>query len=100
MPPIETGPTLPVGRIEPGSLNLQALRNAAGMSDTETEKKPTTSATAEVVRSDALEPGQPPIDTDRVAMIRKAVESGTYPILPARIADAIIAAGLLLRVTK
>lgn len=100
MPPIETGPTLPVGRIEPGSLNLQALRNAAGMSERETEKKPTTSATAQVVRSDALEPGQPPIDTDRVTLIRKAIESGTYPLTPAKVADAIVAAGLLLRVAK
>jgi len=100
MPPIKTGPTTAVGRIEPGSVNLQALRNAAGLSETGTEKKPTASATAEVVRGDALDPGQPPIDTDRVAMIRKAVETGTYPILPATVADAIIAAGLLLRVGK
>jgi negative regulator of flagellin synthesis FlgM len=33
-------------------------------------------------------------------MIRKAVETGTYPILPAKVADAMIAAGLLLRTAK
>lgn len=38
-----------------------------------------------------------PVDTDRVAEIRKAVEQGTYPIIPAKIADAMIAAGYLLR---
>lgn len=100
MPPIETGPTRPVGRIEPGSMNLQALRNAAGLSETETEKKPADNAKAEVVRSEAFAAGQAPIDTDRVALIRKAVENGTYPVNPAKVADAIIAAKLLLRVAK
>jgi len=38
-----------------------------------------------------------PIDHDRVAEIRKAVEEGRYPILPTKIADAMIAAGFLLR---
>lgn len=97
MPPIETGPTRPVGRIEPGSLNLQALRNAAGMP--ETEAKPT-SAKATVVRGDALDPGEAPVDADRVSLIRKAIENGTYPILPTKVADAMIAAGLLLKVAK
>ena len=38
-----------------------------------------------------------PVDADRVAEIRKAVEQGRYPVIPTRIADAMIAAGLLLR---
>ena len=38
-----------------------------------------------------------PVDADRVAEIRRAVEQGRYPVIPARIADAMIAAGLLLR---
>jgi negative regulator of flagellin synthesis FlgM len=45
-------------------------------------------------------PNTPPVDAERVTQIRKAVESGTYPVLPARIADAVIAAGLLLRTGK
>jgi negative regulator of flagellin synthesis FlgM len=45
---------------------------------------------------DAVNPGEAPVDTDRVAVIRKAVESGTYPVFPAKIADAMIAAGMLL----
>ncbi len=32
-----------------------------------------------------------PIDTDRVAMIRRAVQNGTFPINPARVADQMIA---------
>ena len=35
-----------------------------------------------------------PIDADRVAEIRKAIETGTYPLIPTEIADGIIAAGL------
>jgi len=38
-----------------------------------------------------------PVDVDRVTQIRKAIEDGSYPILPTRIADAMIAAGYLLR---
>lgn len=38
-----------------------------------------------------------PVDKERVAEIRRAIENGTYPITPARIADAMIAAGYLLR---
>ena len=45
----------------------------------------------------ALDPGQAPVDMDRVKVIRHAIETGTYPIIPAKIADAMIAAGLLLR---
>lgn len=52
------------------------------------------------VLSDALDPGQPPIDFDRVSQIRKAIEDGRYPLVPQRVADAMIAAGLLLRTGK
>jgi len=36
----------------------------------------------------------PPVDTDRVAEIRNALRDGTYPLVPAKIADAMIAAQL------
>ncbi|HEY6816603.1 MAG TPA: flagellar biosynthesis anti-sigma factor FlgM [Croceibacterium sp.] len=38
-----------------------------------------------------------PVDAERVAEIRKAIEDDRYPVIPTRIADAMIAAGLLLR---
>lgn len=41
-----------------------------------------------------VEAGQPPVDGDRVAEIRKALEDGRYPLVPAEIADAMIAAQL------
>ncbi|MEP7222789.1 MAG: flagellar biosynthesis anti-sigma factor FlgM [Novosphingobium sp.] len=56
--------------------------------------------TPKIQASDALDPGPVPVDTDRVSLIRKAVETGTYPVVPARIADAVIAAGLLLRTAQ
>ena len=92
MPRIEIGPALPVGAV-----NTTALRSATGGS-ARTEKS--TAPAPGVVTSDALDPGSPPVDTERVEMIRKAVESGTYPIVPAKVADAMIAAGILLRTPK
>jgi negative regulator of flagellin synthesis FlgM len=56
-----------------------------------------TPAMAPVVTSTALDVGPIPVDQDRVAMIRKAIASDSYPVLPARIGDAMIAAGMLLR---
>ncbi len=91
MPTIQFGPVLPVSLVE-----AKPLRGAAG------GVKPQASASlpAELSASDALDPGAPPIDAERVSMIRKAVENGSYPVVPARVADAIIAAGLLLRTSK
>ncbi len=57
-------------------------------------------STSPVQTSAALDPGLVPVDTDRVSMIRKAVETGNYPVVPAKIADAVIAAGLLLRTSQ
>lgn len=34
---------------------------------------------------------QPPVDTDRVATIKKAIADGKFPILPTTIADRLIA---------
>lgn len=40
--------------------------------------------------------GPVPVDGDRVSMIRDALKNGSYPIVPARITDALIAARLML----
>ena len=45
----------------------------------------------------ALDPAACPVDAERVAQVRQAIACGDYPLLPARVADAMIAAGLLLR---
>lgn len=87
--PIEIGPTRAAGLVD-----ARIVRSGSETGGTATGFA---KATPTVVRSDALDPGQPPVDIERVAVIRHAVENGTYPIIPARVADAMIAAGLLLR---
>ncbi len=42
----------------------------------------------------------PPVDTDRVAEIKQAIKDGRYPIMPARIADSLIAVRLEWRSTN
>lgn len=112
MPSIEIGPTRPVGPVQVGTApNAHAAATAgsrtalrAGSSapapDAPKPSGPASgqpSALPQIERSSAFEAGAAPVDAERVAVIRKAVESGTYPIIPTRIADAMIAAGMLLR---
>lgn len=96
MPPIEIGPHGPQA---PRAVRAVEPHTARGTSAGDTAPADR-GAPASVVRSDVLDPGPPPVDADRVAVIRKAVEQGTYPVIPARVADAMIAAGLLLRSGK
>lgn len=96
MPPIEIGPQGPqapraVRAVEPHA----ARASSAGAS-----RPAQAGAEPNVVRSDALDPGPEPVDAERVAVIRKAIEQGNYPVIPMRVADAMIAAGLLLRSGK
>lgn len=93
MPPIELGPVRAIGAID-----ARLARKAGSQSERHVEaERPSEPA---VVRSEALDPGAAPVDAERVSEIRKAIESGSYPIVPTRIADAMIAAGLLLRSEK
>ena len=41
-----------------------------------------------------------PIDQERVKEIRKALETGKYPLVPAQIADALIAAELYGKIAR
>ena len=54
----------------------------------------------EVVRRSHFAAQEPPIDHERVDEIRKALAEGSYPLVPAEIADALIAAQLTLRTTS
>lgn len=40
----------------------------------------------------AAEAASPPVDAERVAQIRKALRDGSYPLVPTKIVDAMIAA--------
>ena len=52
---------------------------------------------AAMVTATARDAGPIPVDGDRVKVIKKAIDAGTYPVVPAKISDAMIAAGMLLR---
>lgn len=96
MPPIEIGPAgLPAARAV-GAVDARSLRDATGAKDRPAPKAPAASTVA-VERSATLDPGAAPVDSERVAQIRKAIETGNYPVIPMRVADAMIAAGMLLR---
>lgn len=95
MPPIELGPLGPqtprgTGAVAPGKATPVA--NDTG--------RPHAAPQSAVQRSAALDPGEAPVNTERVAEIRKAIEQGHYPVLPMKVADAMIAAGFLLRSGK
>ncbi|MDE2412513.1 MAG: flagellar biosynthesis anti-sigma factor FlgM [Sphingomonadales bacterium] len=96
MPPIEIGTG---GPSAPRAVGAVGDRQARGPVANDTARAHAAERSA-VVRSAALDPGEVPVDTDRVATIRKAIENGNYPIIPTRVADAMIAAGLLLRSGK
>ena len=50
-----------------------------------------------VSRSESLSAGSSaPVDTDRVSQIRTALKEGTYPLVPASVADAMIASRFML----
>ena len=97
MPSIEFGPKGPQAAPALGAVDLRLARGASSAPASAPAAEP---APATVTRSEALDPGQPPVDTERVATIRKAIETGNYPVIPMRVADAMIAAGYLLRSGK
>lgn len=80
-----------------GLIDARTLRTAAGVKDNATPAASTPTPAATFQPTEALDPGQAPVDVERVAVIRKAIETGAYPVIPTKIADAMIAAGLLLR---
>ena len=50
------------------------------------------SAGVSVEIAGTVDAASPPVDAERVAEIRAALEDGSYPLVPTRIVDAMIAA--------
>ena len=86
---------------------LQAVTAPRALSDTDRTaitKSPDTGRAVDAAGSAASETGvaievsgtvdtaAPPVDTNRVQEIRAALREGTYPLVPTKIADAVIAA--------
>ena len=94
MPSIGFGPARPVGAVRTNTAApAQAIASApAPASPSASAETPV----AAVQTSQALDPGKPPVDENRVSVIRNAIQRGTYPLLPTKVADAMIAAGLML----
>lgn len=80
--PVTNGrPVAPVTRVEATSAVDAATAEETSMSSAGA----LTAAAADMAAS-------PPVDSDRVAQIRRAVQNGTFPIYPGKIADWLIAA--------
>ena len=102
MPPIELGPIGPLTARAESTADARkiAAKPVQGRPVANETARSHASANSAVVRSAALDAGAPPVDFDRIAEIRNAIERGHYPVIPMRVADAMIAAGLLLRSGK
>lgn len=99
MSPIEIGASRPVGPVQVSTPKSSKAAVATPVVDNAPVAE--ASAAAQVERSAALDAGlAAPVDAERVKDIRHAIETGKYPIIPAKIADAMIAAGMLLRTAQ
>jgi negative regulator of flagellin synthesis FlgM len=96
MSSFEIGASRPVGAVQVNTVGAGAK---PAPTETATAQAPAGAAAAapQVETSDAVKAGAAPVDAERVQTVRHAIETGKYPIIPARIADAMIAAGMLLR---
>ncbi|NNM77061.1 flagellar biosynthesis anti-sigma factor FlgM [Sphingomonas sp. ID1715] len=76
------------GRAEAGNtsrvVSIEAARAPQPAAIAETSVRETAKAFA----------AKPPVDAERVQMIKRALQEGRYPIVPAKIADRMIAAQL------
>lgn len=97
MPPIEIGPARSVGPVQVRTTPVAPPPSGVAHPGAVTPGPVPAAASPAVERSPAFDPGAAPVDAERVAVIRRAVEQGNYPVIPTKIADAMIAAGMLLR---
>jgi len=79
---------------EPREPQVEAHRTSGGVSGT-VQNGPAQGVSVKAAK--ALDAGQPPVDPERVIELKRAIEKGSYPLVPAKIADALIAAGMLLQ---
>lgn len=99
MSPIEIGASRPVGPVQVNTPKSTPANSAAQVASAAPTAE--SGAAAQIERSSALDAGQAaPVDLERVKVIRHAIETGKYPVVPTKIADAMIAAGMLLRTAQ
>lgn len=99
MSPIEIGASRPVGPVQVST--PKSTKAAVAAPTVDNAPVADAGAAAQIERSVSLDAGQAaPVDAERVKDIRHAIETGNYPIIPTKIADAMIAAGMLLRTAQ
>jgi negative regulator of flagellin synthesis FlgM len=97
MSSFEIGAGRPVGAIQTPPVSPAATTPAVASPASAAPEPAATSALPSVETSLTTSAGSPPVDIDRTTQIRQAVQNGSYPIIPTKIGDAMIAAGVLLR---
>ncbi|MCU6454160.1 flagellar biosynthesis anti-sigma factor FlgM [Sphingomonas sp. A2-49] len=55
------------------------------------QRAPAPAATTQLSNLARALAAEPPVDSDRVGEIKKAIQNGSFPILPATIADRLLA---------
>jgi negative regulator of flagellin synthesis FlgM len=99
MASFDIGATPPVGAVQLTSVQPAAASVArnpvSGPAAISTAAAST--AAPQVQTSLSVSAGEAPIDHSRVDEIRKALQNGNYPLVPAKIGDAMVAAGMMLR---
>ncbi|HEV2569711.1 flagellar biosynthesis anti-sigma factor FlgM [Sphingomonas sp.] len=85
----------PIG-VTPGHIQGSRAepRDAAKVVPLQAVRAPQPAAVAETSARDTAKAlaARPPVDAERVQMIKRALQEGRYPIVPAKIADRMIAA--------
>jgi negative regulator of flagellin synthesis FlgM len=101
-PSVGAGPKLEVNTVRPvGATGAGAVAPEPAPAAASPQVSAQVAAQAATqVSTTALNAGKMPVDNDRVSTIKKAIESGSYPVVPAQISDAMIAAGMLLRAER
>lgn len=90
MKPIETNPIV---RSRPvGTDAARATRNAPATPGSAAPPQAEPGVIAKAVSAGSAAP----VDSERVTQIRTALREGTYPLVPAKVADAMIAANFIL----
>lgn len=85
----------PIG-VKPGTVQGSRVENKepAKVVPLQTVSPPQQAVVAETGARESVKAmaAKPPVDVERVQQIKKALQEGRYPIVPAKIADNIIAA--------
>lgn len=109
MSSFEIGASRPVGAVQlspatpasavPATTPVSPTAPTVSTATVSTAAASTATATpaTQVETNDAIKAGEAPVDANRVELIKKAIEKGDYPVIPTKISDAMIAAGVILR---